>query len=158
MTVLARAGLTRTDLTRPANLLAHARRIAANPRSWPATLHFDTADRWYTRLTNAGGYEAWLLTWLPGQQTGWHDHGGSAGAFVVVSGQLREDTASGFREMTAGVGRQFDARHVHRVVNDGTTPAVSIHVYSPALTSMTRYEMVGGSLRRLAVERAGADW
>jgi hypothetical protein len=31
-------------------------------------------------------------------------------------------------------------------------------VYSPALTSMTRYEQIGGTLRALAVERAGADW
>jgi hypothetical protein len=47
---------------------------------------------------------------------------------------------------------------VHRVVNDGALPAISLHVYSPALTSMTRYEPVGGTLRRSAVERAGADW
>lgn len=140
------------------HLLAHARALAADPASWPATLHFDTADRWYTRLTDAGGYESWLLTWLPGQQTGWHDHGGSAGAFLVVSGQLREDTARGTRNLTSGRGRQFDARHVHRVINDGTIPAISLHVYAPALTSMTRYEMVDGQLRALAVEKAGADW
>lgn len=145
-------------LTRTGNLLHHARRFAADPASWPATLHFDTADRWYTRLADAGGYEAWLLTWLPGQQTGWHDHGGSAGAFVVVTGRLREDTAAATRTLGAGQGRQFDARHVHRVSNDGSIPAVSIHVYSPALTSMTRYELVGGSLRPLAVEHAGVDW
>jgi mannose-6-phosphate isomerase-like protein (cupin superfamily) len=149
MTLLTRTG---------SDLLAHARRLAADPAEWAAKLHFDTAERWYTRLTNAGGYEAWLLTWLPGQQTGWHDHGGSAGAFVVVSGRLREDSVHGVRRLTAGLGRQFDARHVHRVGNDGSAPAVSVHVYAPALTSMTRYEMVGGSLRRLAVERAGADW
>jgi hypothetical protein len=102
--------------------------------------------------------QAWLLTWLPGQQTGWHDHGGSAGAFLVVSGLLREDTVAGSRNLATGTGRRFGARHVHRVVNDGALPAISLHVYSPALTSMTRYEPVGGTLRRSAVERAGADW
>jgi len=140
------------------DLLAHARRLAADPASWPATLHFDTADRWYTRLTDAGGHEAWLLTWLPGQQTGWHDHGGSAGAFLVVAGVLREDTTAGSRHLATGTGRRFGVRHVHRVVNDGALPAISLHVYSPALTSMTRYELTGGTLRTLAVERAGADW
>ena len=142
----------------PTDLLAHARRLAADPAHWPSTLHFDTADRWYTRLTDVGGHEAWLLTWLPGQQTGWHDHGGSAGAFLVVSGQLREETANATRHLSTGTGRRFGPRHVHRVVNDGVLPAISLHVYSPALTSMTRYELVGGALRPLAVERAGADW
>ena len=37
-------------------------------------------------------YEAWLLTWLPGQSTGLHDHGGSAGAFTVLSGVVEEST------------------------------------------------------------------
>ena len=142
----------------PTDLLAHARRLAADPAHWPSTLHFDTADRWYTRLTDAGGHEAWLITWLPGQGTGWHDHGGSAGAFLVVAGQLREDTVGGTRSLTTGTGRRFGAQHIHRVVNDGALPAISLHVYSPTLTSMTRYEMVGGSLVRQAVERAGADW
>src|SRR5688572_4283033 len=146
------ATVTSTDL------LSHARRLAADPARWPSTLHFDTAGRWYTRLTDAGGHEAWLLTWLPGQQTGWHDHGGSAGAFLVVSGQLREDTVGGSRRLVTGTGRRFGARHVHRVANDGGLPAISVHVYSPALTSMTRYELVGGSLRPRVVERAGADW
>jgi hypothetical protein len=35
---------------------------------------------------------------------------------------------------------------------------VSLHVYSPALTEMTRYEIVSGRLVTAAVERAGADW
>jgi hypothetical protein len=76
----------------------------------------------------------------------------------VVSGQLREDTTAGSRRLSTGTGRRFGERHVHRVVNDGALPAISLHVYSPALTSMTRYDMVGGSLVQLAVERAGTDW
>ena len=76
----------------------------------------------------------------------------------MVAGQLREDTIGGSRTLAAGTGRRFGSRHVHRVVNDGMLPAISLHVYSPTLTSMTRYEMAGGSLVKLAVERAGADW
>lgn len=152
------ATLTGAWAVRPTDLLAHARRLAADPARWPATLHFDTADRWYTRLADAGGHEAWLLTWLPGQPVCWHDHGGSAGAFLVVSGQLREDTTGGSQHLSTGTGRRFGAQHVHQVVNDGALPAISLHVYSPALTSMTRYELVDGTLRPLAVERAGADW
>ncbi len=152
------ATLTGPRAATTTDLLALARRLAADPARWPATLHFDTADRWYTRLTDAGGHEAWLLTWLPGQQTGWHDHGGSAGAFLVVSGRLREDSLAGSRRLTTGGGRRFGARHVHSVVNDGALPAISLHVYAPALTSMTRYEMVNGTLRALTTERAGADW
>jgi hypothetical protein len=152
------ATLTGPRAGTPTDLLAHARRLAADPMYWAAIVHFDTADRWYTRLTDAGGHEAWLLTWLPGQGTGWHDHGGSAGAFLVVSGQLREDTVAGTRRLATGAGRRFGERHVHRVVNDGALPAISLHVYSPALTSMTRYDVVGGSLVKLNVERAGADW
>jgi quercetin dioxygenase-like cupin family protein len=150
--------MTATATATPTDLLAHARRLAADPAHWPSTLHFDTADRWYTRLADAGGHEAWLLTWLPGQGTGWHDHGGSAGAFLVVSGRLREDTVGGSRTLATGTGRRFGSQHVHRVVNDGALPAISLHVYSPALTSMTRYDMVGGCLVELATERAGADW
>ena len=152
------ATLTGARAVRPTDLLAHARRLAADPARWPATLHFDRADRWYTRRTDAGGHEAWLLTWLPGQQAGWHDHGGSAGAFLVVSGQLREDTTGGSQHLSTGTGRRFGAQHVHQVVNDGALPAISLHVYSPALTSMTRYQLVDGALHPLAVEQARANW
>jgi len=135
-----------------------ALRYAAAPEEWPVAPRFSPTERWYHRLAATDHHEAWLLTWLPGQGTGWHDHGGSAGAFLVVSGQLREDTVGGSRQLVTGSGRRFGSQHVHRVVNDGALPAISLHVYSPALTSMTRYDMVGGSLVKLAVEKAGADW
>ena len=155
MTLLTHTSLVVSD---DATLLDHAHRLAANPSSWAVRPRFDPAGRWYARLANTDRYEAWLITWLPGQQTDWHDHGGSAGAFAVVSGVLLEDTRSGTRTIAAGSGRRFGARHVHRVVNDGDTAVVSVHLYAPALRSMTRYDMVGGELRIRSVERAGADW
>ena len=77
---------TRTDL------LSVARWHAEDPSAWPFAPRFDPRQRWYDRLDTADDHEVWLLTWLPGQGTDLHDHGGSAGAFVVVSGVLTEDT------------------------------------------------------------------
>jgi hypothetical protein len=47
---------------------------------------------------------------------------------------------------------------VHRIVNAGTAPAVSLHVYAPSLRQMTRYRIDGGVLSVEVVEKAGVDW
>jgi hypothetical protein len=147
----------------PRGLAALARRYAANPTIWSVDPEFDPVDRWYARLASEADHEAWLLTWLPGQATDLHDHGGSAGAFHVVSGALTEQTPRRGLRMTsrrypAGSTRPFGARHIHRVANEGVVPAISLHVYGPALTSMTRYRIERGALCVAAVERAGANW
>ncbi|MBB4738590.1 hypothetical protein BJY16_002049 [Actinoplanes octamycinicus] len=143
-----------------------ARRFANAPEGWVVPPRFDPIERWYSRLHVADDYEVWLLTWLPGQQTELHDHGGSAGAFHVFSGTLTEDTVSGpasaprvtSRDLGDGAGRRFGTHHVHRIVNRGADPAISIHVYGPALTSMTKYRLGPAGLETLVVERAGAQW
>jgi len=56
---------------------------------WKPRVRF-TESRFYLRLAAGPGWEAWLLTWAPGQSTGLHDHGGSAGAIVVLAGELDE--------------------------------------------------------------------
>ncbi len=71
---------------------------------------------------------------------------------TVQHGSLRNTT------MTAGSGRRFGAHHVHRVVNAGTRPAVTVHAYSPALSVMTRYRLHEGRLSVESISRAGADW
>jgi hypothetical protein len=148
----------------PRALAAAARRLAAHPAAWPVAPEFDPARRWYARLAAGDDHEAWLLTWLPGQATDLHDHGGSAGAFHVVSGVLTEQTVRRWpgglasRAYPAGRTRAFGPRHVHRVSNEGLVPAISLHVYAPVLTSMTRYRVEDGALRVATVERAGADW
>lgn len=145
--------------------LTVARRFAADPDSWSVAPRFNAADRWYTRLAALPDHEVWLLTWLPGQGTELHDHGGSAGALYVASGDLVEDVVSlgetprlTVRHLTAGLGHAFGPRYVHRVTNRSTRPAVSVHVYGPALTTMTRYRLGAAGLETLAVERAGAQW
>ena len=66
--------------------------FAGDQALWRPLVRFDPAQRVHTRLDSGPGWEAWLLTWLPGQGTQIHDHGGSAGAFVVVDGCLTEET------------------------------------------------------------------
>jgi hypothetical protein len=184
--------------------LATARRYAANPHDWPLAPRFNPHERWYHRLAAGPDGEVWVLTWLPGQATDLHDHGGSAGAFLVVSGALTEHTFAADRHdrqdrqdrqdrhdrhdrqdrqdrqgrqgrqgrqdrqgrqpqlshgvYHAGQGRSFGRHHIHQVGNTGTRPAVSLHVYSPALREMTRYHVADGRLVVTAVERTGADW
>jgi predicted metal-dependent enzyme (double-stranded beta helix superfamily) len=147
--------------------LAIAAQYAAVPDRWPFAPRFNPVDRWYHRLAVAEDHEVWLLTWLPGQGTEWHDHGGSAGAFLIFGGTLTEDAVAGepgaplrvaARELGEGAGRRFGARHIHRITNRSTRPAISIHVYGPALTAMTRYRVGAGSLDVVGIEKAGVQW
>src|SRR3954464_1414388 len=146
--------------------LALATRYAAEPEQWPVAPRFNPVNRWYHRLHAADDHEVWLLTWLPGQGTDLHDHGGSAGAFQVCAGTLTGDpvpTPAGApripaRELGEGAGRRFGSRHIHRIINRSSRPAVSIHVYGPALTTMTRYRIGARGLDVATVEKAGAQW
>ena len=147
--------------------LATATRYAADPNSWPVAPRFNAVDRWYHRLAQEPDHEVWLLTWLPGQGTDLHDHGGSAGAFHVFSGSLTEDTVTTTpggqpritsRELGEGAGRRFGARHIHRITNRSSRPAISIHAYGPALTTMTRYRVGETGLDVVTVEKAGVQW
>jgi len=145
----------------PAQLASIARRTAGRPAPWIGHIRFDPARRWYHRLVLADRYEVWLLTWLPGQQTGFHDHGRSAGAFAVAVGSLRERSAAAGRvdlcdrAVTQGAARSFGPAYVHDVRNDTTEPAVSIHAYSPPLSSMRRFDVTSdGTLRAAGEERS----
>ena len=161
--------------------LATAAWYAADPNRWPVAPRFNPVDRWYHRLAQEPDHEVWLLTWLPGQGTELHDHGGSAGAFHVVSGILVEDTVmadtlvgaggvgrrapvsrrrprTASRELRQGAGRRFGSHHIHRISNRSSRPAVSVHVYGPALSTMTRYRIGEDGLEPVTVERAGVQW
>ena len=141
-----------------------ARRLAADPSRWRPHVDFDPDQRYYRRLVVGAAHEAWLLTWLPGQATGWHDHGGSGGAFVVLQGALVESTAEHGvvrgtpHEHRRGAARAFGPDHVHLVANLGPDPAVSLHVYAPRLEVQHDYVSDDGILRRVATRQEGSDW
>lgn len=150
----------RLDRARLADLV----RVAASAGEWARLVRYTEGERWYQRLERGENHEVWLLSWLPGQRTGFHDHCGSSGAFTVVQGELRERTPAAGRPapvsaaFPAGRVRPFGPRHVHEVVNETAAPAVSIHAYSPPLAGMRRYELTGRGLVLAAVETAGERW
>jgi quercetin dioxygenase-like cupin family protein len=113
-----------------------ARSVAADRSRWEHLVRFDATTRWYHRLRTGPGYEVWLLSWLPGQGSGLHDHGRSSGVLTLLEGTLTERTARGTRALTPGPQHVFAPGYAHEVVNDALEPAVSLHVYFPGLTEM----------------------
>ncbi|MFF8832686.1 cysteine dioxygenase [Streptomyces sp. NPDC015131] len=113
-----------------------ARSLAADRTQWAHLVEYDATTRWYHRLRTGPGYEVWLLSWVPGQGTGMHDHGESSGVLTVLEGELTERTEKGARLLTGGAQRVFAPGYAHDVVNDSLEPAVSLHVYYPGLTEM----------------------
>ncbi len=129
-----------------------ASRLAPAVR-WPGAL--DVEDRSWRLVARTPDFDAWLIAWPTGGKVELHDHGASRGAVSVISGTLveavpwRDDTGRlslVCHELRAGTTLGFGARHVHDVTNEGGEHALSLHVYSPALTSMTFFDLVGGRL------------
>ncbi|MGA2474064.1 MAG: cysteine dioxygenase family protein [Acidimicrobiales bacterium] len=127
---------------------------------WPGAL--DVEDRSWRLVARTPDFDAWLIAWPTGGKVELHDHGASSGAVSVISGTLveavpwRDDTGrlSLVRhELRAGTTLGFGAGHVHDVTNEAGEHALSLHVYSPALTSMTFFDLVGNRL-----EAQGLRW
>ena len=120
---------------------------------WPGAL--DNVTRSWRLMARTADFDAWLITWPKGGKVELHDHGTSTGAVSVIRGVLveavpwRDDTGQLSlvrRELQAGATLGFGAGHVHDVTNESDEHALSLHVYSPALTSMTFYELSGDQL------------
>jgi quercetin dioxygenase-like cupin family protein len=161
MTAITSAGTPGINRFTRSQLLRTARLFATDP-DLSDLVDLEADERTWRRLDATDHLEIWLLAWPAGSHTGWHDHLDSEGAFLVVDGDLAEQTWSGGRVhdrlLAAGDGRSFGRHHVHNVTNLGDSPALSVHVYSPALQGMTRYTLVGDALRPTTVERAGEQW
>jgi len=148
--------LGRGELRRLAVEIAQAR------DSWRHLVRHDPSRRHCVQLHRDPHLEVWLLCWANDQETGLHDHDVSSGAVHVCQGGLIEDRIE-LRDgvlqrvsmvITEGGTFDFDSSHVHCVSHaEGTPPAVSIHVYSPALRRMGYYEVGENSLlRRVSVD------
>ena len=154
---------TEQGLLTPQQLAAKVRRLTSAPAEWVARVRLDPEGRWYEQIPVDGTYELWLISWLPGQSTGFHDHGGANGAFGVMWGELDEHVMAGGRSIArpvaAGTVRSFGPRHVHDVRNSSAgSVAVSVHAYSPPLAAMRRYALTSTGLALTGIETAQQSW
>ena len=136
-----------------------ARRYALNPNL--AALLPESTDRTWARLAGDARTDIWLISWPEGTQTGWHDHGEAAGAFVIASGVVIEQTwalgAVQTRRLAEGDSRAFGRTSVHNVLGPGPGRALTVHAYAPGLVETGRFELAAnGPIRSATTEDASA--
>jgi Cysteine dioxygenase type I len=131
--------------------------IAADRRRWEPLVCFDTAERHFEQLWRDKHVDVWVICWVSGNDTGFHDHDTSNGAVAVVEGEVIEERlalGAAPHRVThrAGETFDFDASHVHRMLKDAAGHAVTIHAYSPPLWRMGTYTTSpDGELRRRSI-------
>ncbi len=121
-------------------------RIAARPDLWRPLVVADRDRRRYELLYEDERVDIWVLSWMPGQRTGFHDHDRSAVGLVCVRGELIEGSlAIGVDPestlMTEGVVRGGHGGYIHAVAHQRGEPAVSIHAYCPPLIQVGQYRV-----------------
>ena len=135
-------------------------RIAADRAAWHQLVDLDIEHRHYAQLWRDDHIDIWVISWMNGHDTGFHDHDVSSGAVAVVEGELVEERLAiggppRRRSFGAGTSFHFDASHVHRMHQAGGGPAISIHAYSPPLWRMGAYAIESdGALRRTSISYA----
>jgi mannose-6-phosphate isomerase-like protein (cupin superfamily) len=165
--VLGRSGTP--DVLGPGRILAggelprFAGALARRVDLWRHLVRHSDAARVYELIWADEHVNAWVICWSAGQDTGFHDHGQSAGGIHVVAGSLSEQRLGFGRPtdpQTVGPGTSLavPASAIHRVFHDGGRPAVSVHAYSPPLTQMGDYRFAAdGRLEREARFLAAAE-
>jgi quercetin dioxygenase-like cupin family protein len=134
----------------PLALADLVRVLAGGAAVWCRDLPSHQTRRTSLRLLATEECDVWLLRWPPGTGVTPHDHGGSSGAFTVVRGELTEvrwDAALPYeRFVSPGQVVSIEAGVVHDVLARDASPALSIHAYSPPLSSMGFYDATGQGL------------
>ena len=131
------------DLDR-AELRGLVAEIAAAPDAWGDLVRIDADRRGFEQLWRDGHVDIWVISWMSGHDTGFHDHDVSSGAVAVVEGEIVEERlvlggGTVARRHAAGAVFDFDASHVHRMHQDAGRATVSIHAYSPPLMVVGQY-------------------
>ena len=132
------------------------RRLADRPDLWQPLVVVDRERRRYELLYEDERVDIWVLSWMPGQHTGFHDHDRSGVGLVCVQGELDERSLVIAAEAETvrigpGTSRSGPGGYIHAVSHRAGEPAVSIHAYSPPLVAVGQYRRdVRGRLRREA--------
>ncbi|KFM63606.1 Cysteine dioxygenase type 1, partial [Stegodyphus mimosarum] len=129
----------------------------SNETDWEMFAKFD--DQNYTRnLVDEGNgkYNLMILAWKPGQGSCIHDHAKAKCFVKVLSGTLQEirydipkkgRTFSKIGQYTRerdDVGFIDDSIGVHEMKNDGSEPAVSLHLYTPPFNTCNTFDAETG--------------
>ena len=133
-------------LLSPDELEGVASTIAARTDIWEPLVHGNPERRCYELVYEDDRMDAWILSWMPGQGTGFHDHYISGVGLCVARGCVREDimvygAEPQSRRLCEGSTRQGGPGYIHRVNHDEGLPAVTIHVYSPRLDWVGQYRL-----------------
>ena len=121
--------------------------IRGRPELWEPLLVVDAHRRRYRLLYEDERTDIWVLCWMPGQSTGFHDHdisdvGIAIARGMIIERQLRLPTGATALELRP-------AGYIHSVAHGEGVPAVSIHCYSPPLMKVGQYRVdPEGVLRR----------
>ncbi len=132
------------------------RNLAADEETWRPLVQFSADHRGYRQLARTDHVDIWILGWLEGQDTGFHDHDVSAAAIAVVEGSVVEERLALGRpntrnELAAGDVLSLDASCIHRMYSETAAPAITIHAYSPVPQRNGAYIVdEDGTLRRQA--------
>ena len=114
------------------------------------------ADSNYQRnsVRESPWYQALVLCWASGQASPIHDHSGSSCAVRVLEGRATEtlyrSEPDGVRiqtsRWTVGAVIGSEDRDIHKVANREQGGLVTLHIYSPPLLRMGKYDLVGDRL------------
>jgi quercetin dioxygenase-like cupin family protein len=142
-----------SEVLEPVAAAELALELARDTDKWADLVRHDPDQRTFAPLDAGPNAGAWLICWMPGHDTGFHDHDHSSGAVTVVTGQVREERIAANWQVTgttyeAGEVFSFVSGDIHRMLHVGDEPAVSIHVYSPKLHIMGAYAFGKGGMQR----------
>ena len=129
-----------------AELAALSTAVAAREELWRPLITANSSRRAYRLLYEDDRVDVWVIMWMPGQGTGYHDHAISGVGLVGVEGkvierQLMLPSGSSDVEVSAGVTREGPAGYIHSVAHVEGTPAITIHSYSPPLMEVGQYRV-----------------
>lgn len=134
-----------------------ARDIAADPTIWEPLVVVDPHRRRYRLLFEDDRIDVWVLSWMSGQGTGFHDHDLSAVGLACAAGEVVEKqmllpTGAHAVAMTPGVSRPGPPGYIHSVAHVDGAPAVTIHAYSPPLVRVGQYRVDEAGVLRRSIE------
>ena len=114
---------------------------------WRALTKFSTSQYQRLQIISAKEYEIMLLCWDKHQASAMHDHPRGGCIMKILQGVLIEDrynskTLEHLNRVALGVNATsyiHNSIAIHKINNDTSEPAVSIHVYAPADYVSTEY-------------------